>query len=52
MLGAAIIVVVLVIAIPVSILMSGAVASAIIGFFVRAEADANHEGSELIDLNG
>ena len=52
MLGAAIIVFVLVIAIPVSILMSGAAASAIIGWFVRDAADKNHEGSELIDLNG
>lgn len=51
MLGAAIIVVVLLI-LPVTILMSGAVGAAIIGFFVRADADARHEGSELVDLNG
>ena len=52
MLGAAIIVVVLVIVIPVGVLMSGAMASAVIGWFVRDEADKNHEGSELVDLNG
>ncbi len=52
MIGAAIIVVVLVAVIPVSVLMSGALGSAIIGFFEQKDADARHEGSELIDLNG
>lgn len=52
MLGAAIIVVVLVIAIPVAVLMSGSLGAATIGWFLRNEADATHEGSELIDLNG
>lgn len=52
MIGAAIIVVVLIVVIPVSVLMSGAAGSAIIGLFLKNEADANHEGSELIDLNG
>ena len=52
MLGAAIIVIVLVIVIPVGVLLSGAVASAVLGWFVRDEADKSHEGSELIDLNG
>ncbi len=52
MLGAAIIVIVLVIAIPVAVLMSGSIGALIIGWFLRSEADATHEGSELIDLNG
>lgn len=52
MIGVALIVVVLVIAIPVAVLLSGAVVAAIIGFFLRRDADASHEGSELIDLNG
>ena len=52
MLGAAIIVIVLVIAIPVGVLMTGGLLSAVIGWFVRDEADKNHEGSELVDLNG
>ena len=52
MLGAAIIVIVLVIAIPVGILMSGAIGAWIIGHFLRSDADARHEGSELVDLNG
>lgn len=51
MLGAAILVVVLLVVIPVGVLMSGALGAAVIGFFVREEADARHEGSELIDLN-
>ena len=52
MLGAAIMVVVLVIAIPVGVLMSGAVGAWIIGHVLRSDADVRHEGSELIDLNG
>jgi hypothetical protein len=51
-LGAAIIVVVLVIVIPVGVLMSGSVGALLIGLFLRSDADARHEGSELIDLNG
>ena len=52
MIGAAIIVFVLVVFIPVSVLMSGSLGAAVIGFFLRNEADAKNEGSELIDLNG
>lgn len=52
MLGAAIIVLVLVIAIPMAVLMSGSIGAFTIGWFLRNEADATHEGSELIDLNG
>ena len=51
-LGAAIIVVVLVILIPVGVLMSGSIGALLIGLFLRSDADARHEGSELIDLNG
>ena len=52
MVGVIIFLVVLVVVIPVSVLMSGGIGSAVIGFFLRKEADANHEGSELVDLNG
>ena len=52
MLGAAIIVVVLVVVIPVSVLMSGSLGAAAIGWVLRNEADARNEGTELIDLNG
>jgi hypothetical protein len=51
-LGAAIILFVLLVFIPVSVLMSGSVGAMIIGFFLRDNADKAHEGSELIDLNG
>ncbi len=52
MIGVAIIVVVLVVAIPVAVLVSGGVGAAIIGWVLRTDADARNEGSELIDLNG
>lgn len=52
MIGVVIIVIVLVVGIPVGILMSGGAGAGVIGFFLRKEADKNHEGSELIDLNG
>lgn len=51
MLGAIIVAVVVIVAIPVGVLMSGAVASAVLGWFLRDTAEANHEGSELVDLN-
>lgn len=52
MLGAAIMVIVLVIAIPVGVMVSGALGSVIIGWVLRSDVDSRHEGSELLDLNG
>lgn len=52
MIGAAIIVFVLVVFIPVSVLMSGSVGAMVIGWALRDNADHAHEGSELVDLNG
>jgi hypothetical protein len=49
MLGAIIIVVVL-LAIPVVLCMSGAVAAALIGWTLKDDAVARYEGSELLDL--
>lgn len=51
MIGAAAIVVVLVIAIPVGVLVSGALASAILGFFLKDDVERSHEGSELVATN-
>ena len=51
MIGPIVIVVVLVIAMPVSVLMSGAVASALLGFFIKDDVDRSHEGSELLQTN-
>jgi hypothetical protein len=50
MLGAIILVVVL-LAIPPMVLMTGMVAAAVLGETTARDAEARHEGSELIDLN-
>ncbi|MDZ7676749.1 MAG: hypothetical protein U5K30_16995 [Acidimicrobiales bacterium] len=52
MIGAAIIVVVLLVAIPVAVLVSGSIGAAVIGWVLQRDVDARHEGSELLDLNG
>ena len=49
MAGAIIIVIVLLL-IPVLVLMSGAIASAIIGESMETDSESRHEGSELLDL--
>jgi hypothetical protein len=49
--GAIAIVVFLLILFPVGLLMSGAVASAIMGHFAQKDGEERHAGSELIDLN-
>jgi hypothetical protein len=48
--GAVIIILVIVIALPVGFAMGGAAASMVLGFFLRDNAEQEHEGSELIDL--
>ena len=50
-LGAIILVLVIVFVLPSAVLISGGIASAVLGFFLRDEADRRHEGSELLDLN-
>ena len=49
--GVVIIVFVLVIVLPVSFLMGGAAVAAILSSALKSNAEATHEGSELIDLN-
>lgn len=51
MIGAAIIVVVLVVVLPVGFLIGGAVVAALMGQSLDADARRRHEGSELVDLN-
>ena len=51
MLSAAIIVLLLVVFVPIAVMLSGAVAAAILGFFLKDGVDADHAGSELLDLN-
>ena len=48
--GPVIIVIVLVIAIPVGVLISGGVMAGILGTFLRNDADTRYEGTEYIDL--
>ena len=50
MAGAVAIILVLLL-IPVLVLMSGAVTSAVIGFFLGRDADARYAGSELLELD-
>ena len=38
-------------ALPVLMLMAGAVLAAILGWSVKATVDTSYEGSELLDLN-
>lgn len=51
MVGPAIIVIVLIVAIPVGVLVSGGFAAAVLGFLVKDEVDRSHEGSELLETN-
>ena len=50
MLGGIVIVVVLLAIVPV-VLMSGMVVAAVLDHVLTTDAEARHEGSELIDLN-
>ena len=50
MLGAIIIVVVLLALVPV-VLMSGMIVAALLGESTTRDAEARHEGSELVELN-
>lgn len=51
MLGALILAVIILVVIPVSIAMTGAVVSAILGWALKDNGEATHEGSELIELS-
>ena len=51
MLGAIILVLVIVFVLPSAVLISGGVASAAPGWFLKDEAEQRHAGSELLDLN-
>ena len=49
--GAIAIVVAVVIAIPVAVLMGGAVLSVLFGWTLYKDAEVTHEGSEYVELN-
>ena len=48
--GPAVIVVVLVVVIPVGVLISGAVASGILGYFTQRSVETAYEGTEYIEI--
>ncbi|MCU0267805.1 MAG: hypothetical protein MUF83_04060 [Acidimicrobiales bacterium] len=48
--GPLIIVIVLVVAIPVAVLVSGAVAAAILGWGLTSDAESRNEGTEYVAL--
>jgi hypothetical protein len=49
--GAIIVGVVIVIVLPVMFLATGGVAAALLGWALKENADATHQGSELLDTN-
>lgn len=51
MLGAIILAVVILIVIPVSVAMSGAVVAGLLGWALKDNGEATHEGSELLELS-
>lgn len=51
MVGVILILVVLLIAIPVSLMMTGAALSAIIGGFMKSTVDAEHDGTEDLAIS-
>ena len=51
MVGAIIIVLMVVVIMPISFMMLGAIISAIFGAVLKSNAEAAHEGSELIETN-
>ena len=51
MAGAVLIVIAVVVAIPVAVLVGGLVLSAIFGWSLKSNAEADHAGSELLETN-
>jgi hypothetical protein len=50
-LGALILVAIIVIALPVTFLMTGGAVAALLGRSLKDNGEATHEGSELVDLS-
>ena len=51
MIGAVLMILLLVVVMPVGILMSGALAAALLGGLLKKDVDNAHEGSELLGLS-
>jgi hypothetical protein len=50
-LGALILAFIIIVALPVSFLVTGGVIAAVLGWSAKEDAEARYEGSELIDLS-
>lgn len=51
MLGPIVILVILLVAIPVAVMLTGAIVAAILGWALKENGEATHEGSELLELS-
>lgn len=51
MIGPILITIAIVVFIPVSVMLSGAVVSGVMGWLLKDDAEERYEGSEFIDLN-
>lgn len=51
MVGTIIIIVILVLIVPVAIIMTGGIASAALGFFIKKDVDKSFEDHELLELS-
>ena len=51
MIGALVMAIVILIVLPVAFLMTAALITALMGWWLRRSVEESHEGSELIDLN-
>lgn len=49
--GTVVIIILLVVVVPVMIIFTGLVASALLGHVLKKDVDAQHEGSELLELS-
>ncbi len=51
MAGSIVIIALLVVVVPVAIIMSGLVASGLLGWVIKRDVDRRHDGTELLDLS-
>lgn len=49
--GTVVIIIVLVVVVPIAIIMTGLVASAVLGMVLKKDVDHQHAGSELLELS-
>jgi len=52
MTGALLLAFAIIVFLPVAIMMTGAVVASLVGWSLKDNGEATHEGSELIELNG